>query len=80
MPCFETDEAAARAFDLVETVNEMGDRAKAVLEVMALLFMDDDRTDNDKAIFYTLQTVIREIDDITKTVDAFRGRGIAKAA
>lgn len=29
------------------------------------------RTDNDEAIFYTLQTVIREIDDINLSNDGF---------
>ena len=65
----------SRLLDMENSVDFMGCRAKGVLTLLAEQFHNEDinkHTNIDEAIYWTLQTVLKEINDISLTVSAFR--------
>lgn len=66
--------AADNTLALVDTVNMSVEKAGAVLTMLGNHFAKDDDEDrpSDETVFYALQTVKDELEDIRAVVDAFR--------
>lgn len=73
---FPDNTLESRLLDMENSVDFMGCRAKGILNTLAESFYDHEEASKntaiDEAMYWTIQAVIREIEDMTGTVSAFR--------
>jgi hypothetical protein len=63
--------ALPHTIGLTDTVNTMVNRATSILEILSMQFIDGDQyRSDDTAIFYAIESAIKEIRDIHAVVNA----------